>query len=151
MSIAAGWYADPVQPGALRWWNGTGWTDAVQHPAAVGVPAAYGYPGYAPVHQPVYDVAARQEFAPIHLLLPQAQSAATRSLVWGIVAVLLFVAFPAAIVAIAFGGIGLARAAKLQSRGAAPSGRGRAIAGIVLGSLSLLLLVSTVVLVAVVR
>src|SRR5262249_49745631 len=25
----AGWYADPSQPGALRWWDGSRWTEHV--------------------------------------------------------------------------------------------------------------------------
>jgi len=30
----AGWYADPVRPGATRYWSGTGWTDQVSSPIA---------------------------------------------------------------------------------------------------------------------
>jgi len=30
----AGWYADPADPARVRWWDGTGWTDHVQTPAA---------------------------------------------------------------------------------------------------------------------
>jgi hypothetical protein len=29
----AGWYADPQTPGAMRWWDGTRWTDQTQPPA----------------------------------------------------------------------------------------------------------------------
>jgi hypothetical protein len=30
----AGWYADPVRPGATRYWSGSGWTDQVSSPVA---------------------------------------------------------------------------------------------------------------------
>lgn len=49
-----GWYPDPQDPTALRWWNGLGWTDD-RRPAAAAAPAssAPSYPnapaaGYAP-------------------------------------------------------------------------------------------------------
>lgn len=32
--IEPGWYADPAQPGAWRWWDGTGWTEHVSPPPA---------------------------------------------------------------------------------------------------------------------
>lgn len=31
---AAGWYPDPVEPGGMRWWSGTGWTAHVSPPVA---------------------------------------------------------------------------------------------------------------------
>ena len=43
---APGWYADPQQPGHLRWWDGGGWSDHRQ-PDPVGAPLA----GYA--HSPI--------------------------------------------------------------------------------------------------
>jgi hypothetical protein len=30
----AGWYEDPLSPSAVRWWNGRGWTEHTQAPAA---------------------------------------------------------------------------------------------------------------------
>lgn len=36
----AGWYADPQDPEQVRWWNGTGWTDAVQAASAVEAPGS---------------------------------------------------------------------------------------------------------------
>jgi hypothetical protein len=37
---AAGWYPDPADPAASRWWNGEGWTDHVQPAAVAAVPVA---------------------------------------------------------------------------------------------------------------
>lgn len=42
----AGWYADPVRPGASRYWSGTGWTDQVNSPVAEPAVAPLG--GYDP-------------------------------------------------------------------------------------------------------
>ncbi|WP_122770846.1 DUF2510 domain-containing protein, partial [Pseudomonas viridiflava] len=37
----AGWYADPGEPGQLRWWDGTDWaTDTVAPAAGEAVAAA---------------------------------------------------------------------------------------------------------------
>jgi hypothetical protein len=35
MSQAPGWYPDPAQPGALRWWDGSQWSE---HSAPAGPP-----------------------------------------------------------------------------------------------------------------
>ena len=37
--IEPGWYADPAQPGAWRWWDGSGWTEHVSPPPAAQQPA----------------------------------------------------------------------------------------------------------------
>jgi uncharacterized protein len=39
-----GWYPDPSQPGAQRWWDGTQWTEQTQAPqqAVAGPVGAYG-------------------------------------------------------------------------------------------------------------
>jgi uncharacterized protein len=46
-SVPPGWYADPWRVAALRWWDGSAWTDQVQHtsPVAWGTrpQAASGY------------------------------------------------------------------------------------------------------------
>ncbi|MDQ1672853.1 MAG: hypothetical protein QOC98_1415 [Frankiaceae bacterium] len=39
MSIAAGWYPDPLAPDAVRWWSGEGWTESVQQIPHQPVPA----------------------------------------------------------------------------------------------------------------
>ncbi|MGN6502184.1 MAG: DUF2510 domain-containing protein [Pseudolysinimonas sp.] len=37
---AAGWYPDPADPSASRWWSGVAWTDHVQRSAVAAVPAS---------------------------------------------------------------------------------------------------------------
>ncbi len=44
MSIAAGWYPDPLSAERLRWWSGDGWTESVQ-PTSQAAP-----PPVAPLH-----------------------------------------------------------------------------------------------------
>ena len=39
-AVAAGWYKDPGGSSALRWWDGTQWTNHLQQPAVVAPPAA---------------------------------------------------------------------------------------------------------------
>ncbi len=43
---AAGWYPDPVRPGATRYWSGAGWTDQVSAPAVEPALVPAGAPGY---------------------------------------------------------------------------------------------------------
>ena len=58
---------------------------------------------------------------------------ATRALVWGILSIPFFIAFPVWALAITFGTVGIARANRLRSAGGVPAGAGRSIAGLVLG------------------
>ena len=54
----AGWYPDPVRPGATRYWSGTGWTDQVSSPAAEPALAPLSSPGF------LFDVAPVVEAPP---------------------------------------------------------------------------------------
>ena len=72
---AAGWYHDPSDAGAWRWWDGAAWTDHVRasdgvatapalhavppipsHPEASAAPSSHYQP--VPTHAPVFDTAA---------------------------------------------------------------------------------------------
>lgn len=121
MSIAAGWYADPAGPGMLRWWDGTTWTTTT---APMPPPAAYG------------AVADDAGWNPMDLLVPRARSLGVRALIWGIVGVVLPIAFLPAVMALVFGAMGLDHARRLQAAGV-PADRRLPIAGIVLGAVSL--------------
>ena len=127
--VPPGWYPDPGRPGLVRWWSGRGWTEhtAVSAPAADSASLPYAFDD-------------RPGFTALNLVVPSGRSVATRSLVWGIVSLLLPVVVISAM-AIAFGAIGVIRARTRERAGHPPDGRGRAIAGIVLGSVSVLELV----------
>lgn len=107
-----GWYPDPQNRLIQRWWDGYRWTEQV-HPMPSGS-----------LYDSSKDAAAGKN------------SAATQSLVSGIIAIVfglmpglvpLVVAFTGASAAIIWGGIGLSRAKYVGV------GRGLAVAGLVLG------------------
>jgi hypothetical protein len=93
-------------------------------------------------------VAADDAWQPINLVVPRARTFGTRALVWGIVAVLLPIAFAPAIMAIVFGAMGLDYSRRLLSAGAPDPTRGSSVAGLVLGGLSLVMVFGFIVLVA---
>ena len=131
MSVAAGWYTDPHQAGHLRWWDGATWTSATQSAAPV-------YGG-----QPAYGVAPQP--SAVDLVVPPAHTAATRSVIWGAISLLIFFAFPASIMAIVFASIGLAHAARVQAAGGPPVGRSTSMVGLTLGIASLMLFTIVIV------
>lgn len=131
MTVVAGWYADPTAPGRLRWWDGATWT-------ATTAPLA---PQPGPQPMPQYGAAQPERWSAIDLIVPAERTMATRALVWGILSIPFFIAFPVPILALVFGIIGVSRANRLQRESGVPVGRGRAIAGIVLGGIGALLFV----------
>ena len=127
-AIPPGWYADPTGPGTARWWSGQDWTQHVQ-----ALPAA------TPVAPPST------------LLMPKAEGLATRSLVWGIVAVVFNVILAPSVLAIVYGAIALSNGRTLGGLGQAMPKRGFAIAGIVLGCLAVVLDVAGAIALVVLR
>ena len=115
-AIPPGWYADPSGPGTARWWSGQDWTHHVQP-----------LPAPAPVAPPST------------LLMPKAEGLATRSLVWGIVAVVFNVILAPSVLAIVYGAVALSNGKTLGGLGQAMPRRGFAIAGIVLGCTAVVL------------
>jgi hypothetical protein len=138
MTIAAGWYADPSAPGRLRWWDGATWTATTA--AAPHVPSAT--PPYDPHYSSQYGARQSEGMSAVDFIVPAERTMATRALVWGILSIPLFVAFPVPLLALVFGFIGLARARRLEREGGEPLGRARSIAGIVLGSVGALMLIA---------
>ncbi|MEN2739215.1 DUF2510 domain-containing protein [Microbacterium sp. X-17] len=144
MNPPAGWYADPVTSGIVRYWSGTAWTEhtaphqPVPHvgygaaPDTTAAGSSYGDPGgyvpmqshsaYSPAPTPHYVVA-----------VPPSNSKATRALVWGIICVIINPFALPSILAIVFGVQSRTTAAEMERAGIVDSGRGRATAGIVLG------------------
>jgi len=125
----ANWYPAPDDPSRERWWNGAEWSDtfrAAGQPTVPPVPT----PGQPPAYTPGY---------------PQPQSGAAvpknglalAGLIVSIVSVLIGIYGVVSIVGIALSGAGLSRANKMQAEGSLPIGKNAAIAGIVIGILSL--------------
>ena len=110
--------------GVVRWWSGTGWTE---HTTAAAPTSG----------EPSYSLDDRPGFTAMNLVVPSGRSVATRSLVWGIVSVLLPVMLISAL-AIVFGAIGLHRARVRVRAGYDADGKGRALAGVILGCVSLI-------------
>ncbi len=44
IGVPAGWYADPADPRAQRWWSGAEWTDHVHVPETEPAPASASTP-----------------------------------------------------------------------------------------------------------
>jgi hypothetical protein len=118
-----GWYPDPSTPGIVRWWSGREWTE---HTAPAAQQAEL-----------PYSLDDRKGFTAMNLVVPSGRSVATRSLVWGIVSVLIPVLL-ISVLAIVFGAIGLNRAHVRARSGYDADGRGRALAGVILGCVSLI-------------
>jgi hypothetical protein len=149
MSIAAGWYADPAGPGTVRWWDGAAWTTTTA-PMPPPPPSAAPTPYVAPYVAPYGAVADDAGWNPMDLLVPRARSLGVRALIWGIVGVVLPIAFLPAVMALVFGAMGLDHARRLQAAGW-PADRRVPIAGIVLGAVSLVAVFAFIVIASALR
>jgi hypothetical protein len=156
----AGWYKDPENPDGERWWNGSGWSDqkraATAAAAAVGEPTGftYGSPAAAdrpdPYAQPSYATPPTYTSPPTYTAPSYATASpyvapygapaygsrtnglAIAGLVvsaggWVVLGVI------ASIVGIILSAFGLARAKQAEAAGNPNSGRGIAMAGLIIG------------------
>lgn len=158
----AGWYQDPENPAGERWWNGSGWSDQKRAAttatapvadstgfsygaAAGGRPDPYAPPSYAapPAHAPNSPYVAAPYGAPAYgsrtngLAIAGLIVSAGGWIVLGVIA---------SIVGIILSAFGLARAKQAEAAGNPNSGRGIAMAGLIVGivvtALGILLIVA---------
>ena len=165
MNPVAGWYTDPTEPDAVRYWDGDAWT---KHTAPVSAPpppasaaastSGYGQPtgSAAPAFSPQYG---QQEptYVPMHtqqMYRPQPHyvvavesknSKATRALVWGLISLIINPFGLPSILAIVFGAQGRRIADDMERAGLPNSGRGRATSALVVGIVGAALFVVWVV------
>jgi hypothetical protein len=145
----AGWYKDPENPAGERWWNGSGWSDQKRaataaapvaestgftygNPAAAGRPDPYAPPTYAP--PPAYAPGSPYVAAPYGA--PAYGSRSNGLAIAGlIVSAGGWIIFPviAPIAGIILSAFGLARAKQAAAAGNPNSGRGIALAGLIIG------------------
>jgi hypothetical protein len=123
--VAPGWYSDPMGGRQARWWDGDEWTQHVQA-LPIGAP-----PEEAWVEE--------------SRLVPPGSSWATRSLVWGIVAVLANALMAPTVLAIVFGVRALRRRTRLLGLGYEVDDRRRAVLGIVLGAVGIVMALGWIV------
>jgi hypothetical protein len=151
----AGWYTDPENPAGERWWNGSGWSDqkraattAVAPPTVApvaeptgftyGNPAAAGRPDpYAPptfTTPPAY--APGSPYAPAPYGAPAYGARSNGLAIAGLIVSAggwIVLGVIASIVGIILSAFGLARAKQAEAAGNPNSGRGIAMAGLIIG------------------
>jgi hypothetical protein len=115
---AAGWYVDPGVPDRLRYWDGTDWTEHYMPNTAPGSPQPPGQPGYPGGYVGTNGLA-------------------IASMILGIV----WIFWLGSILALVFGYIALHQIKRTRE-----SGKGMAIAGIVLGWIGVAMLILFIVL-----
>ncbi|WP_431218516.1 DUF2510 domain-containing protein [Leifsonia xyli] len=138
MNPVPGWYADPSAPDAVRYWDGTRWTEhTAPAPAAAPAPAPVGAAGYPVQPHPTYTpMQSHQAYAPqphYVVAVPPKNGKATRALVWGIISLFINPFALPSILAIVFGAQARRIADDMDRAGLRDTGRGRATAGLVIG------------------
>lgn len=167
---AAGWYADPEDPSGERWWNGIGWSDQRRGSTVDAVPAAaapvvppptapQGFtfgstaPGARPdPYAPAPAVGAPVGYAPSPYVAapygaPAYGSGSNGLAIGGLVTSLagLLFGFLAAVAGIILSAFGLSQAKQREAAGNPNSGRGMAMAGLIIGIAVLVLQIIFVV------
>ncbi|MDQ1625804.1 MAG: hypothetical protein QOJ49_1302 [Actinomycetota bacterium] len=131
-TAAAGWYADPVMPNAVRYFDGTSWT---QHVAAAPVitPVVWGASTAFPAAAAPRPGVGQDPSDPVHWLVPTGRS--WQSITAGYLGIFLLVPYLWFLGPFALGfGIW---ALRVSSR-TGSHGRGRAVFGVVMGAIATL-------------
>lgn len=132
-----GWFANPEDDRQIRWWNGEGWTEHKQPKPPDQVPEA---PPYVPMGS--YYAGATATEAPKlkrgekDRQIRRNNSFAYTGCVFGLLSFLFNPFAILSVLAIVFSAIGLAKSNELEGRGKV-TGRGTAIAGVILGLIGL--------------
>lgn len=143
-----GWYKDPENPAGERWWNGSGWSDqkraaTVDAGFTFGSPAADPRPDpYAPQTYPAPPTYTAPTYAPTspYVAAPYGAPAyGARSNGLAIAGLIvsaggwIILGIFASIAGIILSAFGLARAKQAEAAGNPNSGRGIAMAGLIIG------------------
>jgi hypothetical protein len=129
-----GWYPDPERPGQ-RYWDGAQWTDRTAPPPPE---SPSGQPYSSPQYGPQYP--GQQGYGPVFVPATKTNGFSIASLVLGI----LWIYWIGSILALVFGYVAKSQ---IDRSGGLQSGRGMAIAGIVLGWIGVGILTLVIVLV----
>lgn len=138
---AAGWYRDPEDSALLRWWTGSDWSSQRRAAESVAPPAnGYGVgarasapPAYVPMATPVSPTryATKPTRKEKDREIRRSNSMAYTGLVLALVSCLLNPLAIPSILGIIFSAIGIAKAGELEGAGRSLTGRGTAIAGLI--------------------
>ena len=122
----AGWYFDPESSATMRWWSGEEWTEH-QQPLATASPTAQSQlTGRVARLENARQLRLSNAFAWLGLLVAGVSVIVNPLGIFSMIAVV-------------FGSIGLARANRLRDGGTPVTGRGAAIAGLVVGLVTLMI------------
>lgn len=137
----AGWYLDPQSATAMRWWSGDEWTEHLQPVVADPKPEAY-VPmagGRSAVGAPALQFTGRARRVENERQARRNNVFAWLGLLFGVISFLFNPLALLSIVAVVFASIGLARAQRLRDAGDQFTGRGTAIAGLIVGLIGIAL------------
>lgn len=136
-----GWHTDPADSTKLRWWNGQAWTDHTQMPSPPPAEQELARPAYVPMasHRVVVHEQVKLSRADKERAVRRNNGFAYAAIVLALISAIFNVMGIPSILAIIFGGIGLAKAGSLEGSTRA-TGRGFSIAALIIGIATLGLL-----------
>ena len=134
MSIASGWYPDPADAQRVRWWDGSRWTEHTQPIESAPTPPYVPFAGveHSRNRDPQATATGRKGRVERDREIRRNNGFAYTGLVLALVSLIVNPFAVLSVLAIIFSSIGIARAGALEGRSAV-TGRGTAIAGLVIG------------------